>query len=118
VKKLIISGLSLMIGIGWAALGVTADATTVSGHLRDGFCYTIMGAHGPSHKKCAIACARKGIPVMLVEDKTDKAYVLLPAKDGSSLPDAVIDKMEDEVTLTGQAYSKNGVEYFQVQSVK
>jgi hypothetical protein len=40
-----------------------------------------MGANGSSHHDCAVACAKPGIPVMLIEDKSDKAYLLLPAKD-------------------------------------
>jgi hypothetical protein len=30
----------------------------------------------------------------------------------------VISRMEDQVTVTGQAYSKNGVDYLVVESVK
>jgi hypothetical protein len=118
MKKTIIAGLGLAIAVGGGAMLRAADSTTVTGHLRDGYCYTIMGAKGPSHKQCAIGCASKGIPVLLVEDKTDKSYVLLPAKDDSALPPDVISKMEDDVTVTGKAYSKNGINFFQVESVK
>jgi len=118
VKKTIIVGLGLALAIGTAARLPAADSTTVTGHLRDSFCYTILGASGPGHKKCAIGCANKGIPVLLVEDKTDKSYILLPPKNDTSLPPDVISKMEDDVTVTGHEFTKNGTSFFQVESVK
>ena len=54
----------------------------------------------------------------LIESGTDKSYVLLPNKDASPLPDTVIQRMEDQVTVTGKEYSKNGVDYLVVDSVK
>jgi hypothetical protein len=117
-KKLIFATLGLALSIGGVGMLAAADSSTVTGHLRDGFCYTTMGAHGDSHQKCAIKCAKAGIPVMLVEDKTEKAWVLLPAKDDQGLPADVTDKMEQEVTVTGHEYTKNGISYFQVESVK
>ena len=95
-----------------------ADTTSVTGHLRDGFCYSTMGAHGSSHKKCAMGCAKAGIPVLLVEDKTDKHYVVLPPKDDQPLPQSVVSKMEDEVTITGHQYDKGGISFLTADSVK
>jgi len=109
--------LGLLLSIGGAA-GASAAETSVSGHLRDSFCFLTTGAHGPSHQKCAIGCAKAGIPVLLVQDKTDKYYVLLPPKNAQSLPSSVIDKMEEEVTVTGQEYSKGGARFLTVESVK
>ena len=118
VKKLMVATLGLALSFGAAGMLVAADSSTVTGHLRDGFCYTIMGAQGASHHNCAVKCATAGIPVMLVEDKTDKGYVLLPPKDASGMPADVVSKMEDEVTVTGHEFTKNGINYLQVESVK
>jgi hypothetical protein len=76
-----------------------------------------MGAHGPSHHECAMTCAKAGIPVLLVE-KSEKYYVLLPAKNGQSLPTDIIQKMEEQVTVTGHVYDKGGVRFLTVESVK
>jgi len=102
-------------GLAFADGGVEKSVT---GNLRDSFCNTIMGANGPSHKKCAISCAEKGIPVVMVEKGTNKSYILIPNKDDSPLPKAVIDKMEDDVTITGKVYEKDGTNFLQVESVK
>lgn len=120
MRKLVLAGLAIVLATGMAGLGLAADGTaqTVTGNLRDGFCYTTMGASGSGHQKCAIGCAGKGIPVLLVEKGTNKSYVVLPPKDDQPLPKDVIDRMEDEVTVTGKTYQKDGTNFIQVQSVK
>ena len=65
-----------------------------------------MGAKGAGHKQCAIKCASAGIPVTLIEEGTEKSYILLPDKDASPLPATVTSRMEDEVTVTGKEYRK------------
>jgi hypothetical protein len=95
-----------------------AAQMSVTGTLEDSFCYVTMGAHGPGHKACAMGCAKKGIPVALVEKGTDKMYILLPPKNDTALPPDVISKMEDEVTVTGDEYEKDGITYLTVVSVK
>ena len=113
-------GFVLVLALGMAGVALAADsaAKSVTGNLEDAYCYGTMGAKGAGHKQCAIKCASKGIPVTLVEKGTEKSYVLLPNKDASPLPDNVIQHMEDEVTVTGKEYSKNGVDYLVVESVK
>jgi hypothetical protein len=44
--------------------------------------------------------------------------VLLPPKNDEPLPDSVYDKMEAQVTVTGKEYSKGGVNFLTVESVK
>jgi hypothetical protein len=117
MKKLAIAGLGLMLSAGLAGMALAAEKA-VTGTLEDSFCYVVTGAHGPDHKQCAMGCAKKGIPVSLVEKGTDKMYVLLPPKNASSLPDDVISKMESEVTVTGDEYDKGGLSYLTVKSVK
>jgi hypothetical protein len=117
MKKLAIAGLSLIFSAG--AMGtVFAAQQAITGTLEDSFCFVTMGAHGPDHKKCATGCAKKGIPIALVEKGTDKMYILWPPKNDSVMPDDVINKMEDEVTVTGDEYDKGGISYLTVKSIK
>lgn len=99
-----------------AATVAAADKVTVKGEVVDTFCYASMGAKGESHAKCGMGCAKKGIPVGLVEG--NKMYILLPPKDAEPLPDAVIEKMGKVVTVTGTMHSVNGVNFLAVESVK
>ncbi len=113
-------GLVLVVATGLVGVAIAADGgeKSVTGNLEDAYCYTTMGAKGPSHKECAMKCASSGIPVILIEKGTEKSYIVLPNKNASPLPESVIKHMEDEVTVTGKEYNKNGVDYLVVESVK
>ena len=119
MRKMAIAGLSLVLTLGLAGFAMAAGTeTSVTGYLRDTYCYTIMGAHGPGHRQCALKCAKAGIPVGLVQKGTEKMYILLPPKNAQALPADVINNMEKEVTVKGKSYSKDGVEFLTVESVK
>jgi hypothetical protein len=125
MRKTLIAGLAALVGLGAllaieiAGLGIAADTQkSVTGNLEDTFCYNVVGAHGAGHAQCALKCAQKGIPVGLVEKGTEKMYILLPPKNEEAMPDDVLKNMEKEVTVTGKSYSKGGVEFLTVESVK
>jgi hypothetical protein len=42
----------------------------------------------------------------------------MPPKDKQTLPDNITSKMENEVTVTGHEYSKGGMTFLTVDSVK
>lgn len=115
-KTLIVPLLIVTLAFAAALLASDAKSTSVKGEIIDTFCYTAMGAKGESHAKCGIDCAKKGIPVGLLEG--NKMYILLPQKDKSSLPDAVIDKMGKVVTVTGKVSTSGGNNFLTVESVK
>lgn len=117
MNKTLTFALGLTACIGFATAAMAAEKI-VTGTLEDSFCYVTMGAHGADHKKCATECAKKGIPVALVEKGTDNLYILLPPKNDMSLPAEVISRMEGEVTVTGDSYSKGGLNYLTVKMVK
>jgi hypothetical protein len=112
---------SAIVGVGFGlALGLAAAASaeTVTGEVVDTFCYSAMEARGASHKQCGIDCAKKGIPVALLEKGTDKVYVLLPNKDKQPIPEGLINKMGSEVTVTGKVQAKGGSNFLTVESFK
>jgi hypothetical protein len=120
MKRIGIVTLGFIVCFGAAGVTLAADTPqkSVTGTLVDTYCSTVMGAHGASHKQCAIGCAKKGIPVGLEEKGTGKIFVLLPPKNAQPLPDDVINRMEDEVTVTGHEYSKGEATFLTVDSIK
>jgi hypothetical protein len=118
MKKLALMVLLATVMVAPAAIAADGSEKSVTGNIEDSYCYGTMGAKGAGHKACAVKCVSKGIPATLIESGTEKAYILLPNKDASPLPDSVIQRMEDQVTVTGKEYSKNGVDYLVVESVK
>jgi hypothetical protein len=123
MSKSIGVGLGLVLLLGAATLAAAdekagAKDVSVTGEVIDTFCYSAMGAKGTGHKQCGIDCAKKGIPVGLLEKGTDKIHVLLPTKDKTALGDDVVGKMGETVTVTGHPYTKGGVAFLTVESVK
>lgn len=125
MRNTVIAGIVGVLATGALLLSATVDraladaaAKSVTGTLEDSFCYNVVGAKGAGHAQCALKCAQKGIPVALVEKGTDKMYILLPPKNEEPLPQDVMKNMEKEVTVTGKSYSKGGVEFLTVESVK
>ncbi len=118
MRRYVFAGLlSLIVPLALTAIA-SANEKSVTGTLEDSFCYVAMGAHGPGHQKCAQACAKKGIPVSLVEKGTGNMYILLPPKNDEPIPDSITSRMENEVTVTGDEYDKGGVHYLTVRAVK
>src|SRR5438876_2566465 len=81
----------LILALTLASTTVRSDQqVTLRGEIADTYCLSARGIRGPSHTACALRCARKGIPLALVEEGTRHIYILLPPKDESSMPEAVI----------------------------
>ena len=118
MKRAIVLAAAIVI-VAAVSLVAAEKSVTVKGEVVDTLCYASMGAKGESHAKCGITCAKKGIPVGLVEEgKTSKMYILLPPKDATGLPAAVTDHMGKVVTVTGHAYESGGNSFLTVDSVK
>jgi len=123
MKKIILIGMTGMTAAALLFFGriipvyADADDVKITGEVIDTFCYTALGAKGEGHRECGLACAKKGAPVAILENGTNKVYVLLPNKDKTALPDAVIDKMGRAATITGHVYSKGSSQFLTVESV-
>ena len=95
-----------------------AEPVTVTGELIDTYCYSLMGAKGESHRQCAIDCVKAGIPAGILQDGTNKVYVLLPNKDKTGLPKEVLEKMARKVTITGKVAMVGGSQFLTIESIK
>jgi hypothetical protein len=120
MKKNIVLGLlaGVLIVLSGGIPSFAAENVTVTGEIIDTYCYVLMGAKGASHRQCAIDCVKAGIPAGILEDGTSKVYVLLPNKDKSPLPKAVLDKMAEKVTITGKTFVNGGSQFLTIESIK
>ncbi len=91
---------------------------TLTGEVIDTYCYAAMGAKGASHRECGLGCAKAGIPVGLLEAKTNQVYVLLPNADKTAVPEAAIQKMGQKATIKGHAYTVGGSRFLTVEAVE
>jgi hypothetical protein len=122
MRKMVVVCLALVLACGFATVAgaqkAPGEKVTVTGEVIDTYCYSTEGARGMGHKACAMGCAKKGIPVGLLEKGTNKVYVLLPDKKDTPIPAGVIDKCGEEITVTGQKYLTGGNTFLTIESFK
>lgn len=121
MRKIMIIGVLVCFFIGTSVIlpVFAAETMTVKGEIIDTYCYALMGAKGESHRQCAMDCFKAGIPAGLLENGTNKVYVLLPNKDKTSLPrEPILEKMGRQATVTGKAYTVGGSNFLTVESIK
>ena len=64
---------------GPAGLAEDGKKGTVTGELVDTACYLQMDAKGAGHQKCAAKCAKSGIPVGVLDEKSGKVFTIAAA---------------------------------------
>jgi hypothetical protein len=94
--------------------------TTIKGEIIDTKCYLtgMMGGRGEEHKDCAIACVKGGLPVGILEEKTGKVYIVVPAKGQKGANQALVQYAAETVTLKGMFIEKGGTKVFAYNSVE
>lgn len=97
----------------------STEAISISGEIIDIKCYStgMMGGHGPEHEECALACIKGGLPVGLLEDKTDAVFLIVPAKGMKGGNEEVAQFVAKRVTLRGKIVEKGGQKIFHYSSV-
>jgi hypothetical protein len=90
--------------------------STVTGEVVETFCWTTSVTGGPSHSACGIECAKRGIPVAIVDQRSHRAFVLLPDRGKASLPPGLIEAMGHQVTIHGEIFMRGGSQFATVHS--
>ena len=97
--------------------GGVVGAKTIVGEVVDPGCWIVNGAKGPSHKECAIACAKAGQVLGILEQKTQKLYILATDKPGEDPNKGLIDYVGQIVMAKGRVYSRGGATGIKITSV-
>lgn len=92
--------------------------TVITGELVETYCWAKIRVGGPSHAACAIQCAKRGIPVAVIEAKTRRDFVLMPGKHEATLPPKLIAAMGKNVTIRGELIKRGQNHYLTADSWK
>ncbi|MFQ5351687.1 MAG: hypothetical protein ACE5D3_01285, partial [Candidatus Binatia bacterium] len=109
--------IAVMIVLSLAGPAVSADV--LQGEILDMACFIARGekGRGPLHAGCALACAKKGLPLGLITD--DGAVYLLYPKHGKEKSFERVKELAGQlVTLTGIISEHDGVKGIEVGSVE
>jgi hypothetical protein len=90
--------------------------STVNGELVETFCWATQVSGGPSHAGCAMECAKRGIPIAIVDQRTRRAFVLLPDRGKAALPPGLFAAMGQQVTIHGEVFMRGGSQFAMVRS--
>jgi hypothetical protein len=98
---------------------VRAD-DTITGEVVDLACYIghpDESGRGPSHRKCADVCLKKGMPMgILTDDK--QIFLLLEDHDNPKPYEQIRQKAAETVTVEGRKATKGGVQALVVGAMK
>jgi hypothetical protein len=97
---------------------VKTGPQTLVGEIVDPACYLINGAKGEPHKDCAIACAKAGQGLALLEKKTNKIYLLCTEQPGQDPNKDAINFVAQQVIVKGKVRSRGGALGIQVDSIE
>ncbi len=117
ISARVLVGLLATLLIGVAGFAQQNNQTkTIKGEVVDLWCYMDHSAHGEKHKACAVACAKMGNPIGIV-DADGNAYMAVGSELHQSDREKLIDKMAQQVTVTGKVVSRGGLNMLYVQSI-
>jgi hypothetical protein len=108
----------LLVTIG-VLVATSAGADTITGEVIDLSCYLHHPAtsRGPTHRKCAETCAKKGLPMGLLAE--DGSVVLLLEDHGNPKAYAeALGKAAETITVDGEKVVQGGLTGIVVEEVK
>ena len=92
------------------------ERATVRGEVVDLWCYLEGGDRGPDKKQCATACARAGNPIGIL-DANGKLYLAAGLKDHQPAQALLVNRMSEEVSVTGTVVNKAGMQMIYIDTV-
>jgi hypothetical protein len=92
-------------------------ATIIRGEVVDTACFVMGNRHGELHRQCAIACARAGQSLGIVDQRTKKLYLaILDARAGAPA-NPLFDHIAARVEVRGTVLERGGLLAIEIQSV-
>ena len=97
-------------------MATAGNEVTITGQVIDLNCHTTNGASGPSHKACALACAKSGVPLgILASDST--IYVPVSSKPGDPQNAKLASFTEGQVKVTGVHRMSHGMHTIEIKTI-
>ena len=93
------------------------ETVTVTGEAVDMWCYFEAGDRGAAKKACATACAKAGNPIAVV-DPQGHLYVAAGLKSHQPAHDLLLQKMNEQVTVTGTLVKKGDNQMIYIDTVR
>lgn len=100
----------------WAFDEAKLKPITMVGTVVDTGCYMVHDGIGPDHADCATECAKKGVPLAILDSK---GMVYLPLGVDHSNPNTpLMPFIEKKVKVTGTAVERGGLMGIAIKTVE
>jgi hypothetical protein len=115
MKRSLFVGMSLTLGMLFAHEEPKGKQITLTGLVVDTGCYLSHDSKGPDHTTCATACAKKGVPLAILDDG-GKLYIPIAA-DHNNQNLKLMPFIEKKVKVNGTLLEKGGVAGITIKTV-
>jgi type 1 fimbria pilin len=93
------------------------NETSLTGQVVDVNCYVSMGASGPAHKACAVACAKAGVALAILgSDGT--LYMPVSSKPADPQNSRLEPFAEGKVKITGTHRMSHGLHTIEIKTIE
>jgi hypothetical protein len=121
MKKILFSALAILLFSNFVLAQQKGKQITIVGEVVDSQCY-ITGLTGPGmgadHKECALSCAKGGIPLSILEDRTGKLYLAGQTKKAmAGANELLMPYVAEKVKVTGRVFEKGGMKMVLISKV-
>ena len=114
---LALATIGTVVGSGWASAQPKGERVTVKGEVVEMWCYLEAGDRGAAKKACATECAKAGNPIALI-DTNGILYVTAGLKSHQAAQELLLNKMSEQVTVSGTLVRKAGIRMLYIESVR
>ena len=95
-----------------------APKKTFVGHVVDLACYVGHASIGESHRECATNCAKAGLPLGILDQKSQTLYLPLSKNHHAPANTDLMPFIEKDIRVTGSVMEKNGMKTIVLESIE
>ena len=95
-----------------------AQQKTFVGHVVDLACYVGHGSIGEKHREFATTCAKAGIPLAILDQKTQTLYLPLAKNHHAPANSDLMPFIEKDVVVTGSVIEKDGMKAILLEKIE
>lgn len=107
----------VLIAVSFVAVAEMGTTITISGWVIDSACAFTKGLAKPISKHCALACAKKGSPLVIMRDD---GTIFLPVSDKTTATEQnqkLLPYAGQHVTVTGKEYMRAGAHALVIETI-
>jgi hypothetical protein len=112
-RGLILAAFSIAVGVAAEPKNVTLNAFVL-----DSACAVTKGLKKPISSECAVACAKAGSPLALLDDKGNIYLPVSDAMPAVSQNEKLLPFAGERVSVTGKLYVQNGTKGIVIETIK